>query len=84
MKMMSNITNTAAYTVSIFNFRTTFTAFCFMEAYLYTTAAYETDIICSYIWNVRYLKMSILRNDVMLNPTILFKNDTIILPVRII
>ena len=82
--MMSNITNTTTYTVSIFHLRTTFTAFCFIKVYHYTTAAYETGIICRYIWNVRYLKMSILRNDVMLNPTILFKDNTIILPVRII
>ena len=82
--MMPNITNTTTYTASIFDIRTTFTAFFLIRVCHYTTVAYETGIIGRYIWNVRYLKMSILQNDVMLNPTILFKKNTIILPLSIV
>ena len=86
--MMPNITNTAAYTISIFQLRTAFTIFCFISAYHYTTVAREAAINCNFIWNVRYLKTSsISLYDVMLNilnPTTLYKNNTIILPLSII
>ena len=89
MKMMLNITNTAAYTVSHFSshFSTTFITLFFIRVYQYTTVACETGISCRYILNVKYLKTSISWNGVMLNilnPTILHKINIIILTVSII